>query len=121
MKTCLMTVLLLSAAAATTAHARTHRIQLVNDTGHTITAFSAAGPGSDRWVRFRLEPYGLADGEARVLRIDYRGPLACHYDVKVELAGGRTLQHPGIDLCASPVFLPAAALAATDGTAAPVP
>ena len=104
MRTYLVTILTaagLLAASAVHAGETTHYLDLVNTAQDSITSFSFAPAGSNRFHTSALAGNTLqGGGESTTVAISSAGNAAsCLQDLRIEFANGRTLVQKNFDVC----------------------
>jgi hypothetical protein len=85
-------------SAATLASAENRHVDVVNETGRTMTEFYASATNADEWEEDILGSDTLADGEVFDIDID-DGSGACKFDFKAVFTDGTSHVRRAVDVC----------------------
>ena len=80
------------------AHAADRRVEIVNNTGMTLTHFYASNSGTASWEEDILGRDTLADGDTVQININ-DGTGACKFDFKAVFDNGQSLEKANINVC----------------------
>jgi hypothetical protein len=85
------------------AHAADRHVEIVNQTGMTLTKFYASNTGTRSWEEDILGRDTLADGETVMININ-DGTGVCKFDFKAVFENGQSLEKGNIDVCSVSSF-----------------
>ena len=85
-------------SAFTAASAANRHVDIVNETGKTLTEFYASATGTDDWEEDILGEDTLANGEVFDIDID-DGTGACKFDFKAVFLDGSSHVRRAVDVC----------------------
>ncbi len=102
-KTCafaaLMAASILIANSAAPADGKNRKVTLFNNSSDTIKELYASPITAKTWEENLLANRTLEAGQSISANID-NGTAECHYDLKIVLASGRSIDHHDVDICA---------------------
>ncbi len=98
MRRLLLLSALLPFLAAAPARAADRHVEIVNNTGRTMTSFYASRVGAKSWEEDILGQDTLDDGDSVTVNIN-DGSGACRFDFKAVFEGGASLEKANIDVC----------------------
>jgi hypothetical protein len=90
-------------SAFTTASAANRKVDIVNETGKTLTEFYASNTGTDDWEEDVLGSDILDVGEVFEIDID-DGTGACKFDFKAVFTDGTSHVRRAVDVCSISTF-----------------
>jgi len=90
-------------SALTAAAAANRHVDIVNETGKTLTEFYASATGTDDWEEDILGEDTLANGEVFDIDID-DGTGACKFDFKAVFTDGSSHVRRAVDVCKISTF-----------------
>jgi hypothetical protein len=90
-------------SAFTAASAANRHVDIVNETGKTLTEFYASATGTDDWEEDILGEDTLANGEVFDIDID-DGTGACKFDFKAVFTDGSSHVRRAVDVCRISTF-----------------
>jgi hypothetical protein len=93
----------LAASAFTAASAANRKVDIVNDTGLTMSEFYASNTGADDWEEDILGSDTLDVGDTFEIDID-DGTGACKFDFKAVFTNGTSLVQRAINVCSISTF-----------------
>jgi hypothetical protein len=90
-------------SAFTAASAANRHVDIVNETGKTLSEFYASATDADDWEEDILGSDTLADGEVFDIDID-DGSGACKFDFKAVFTDGTSHVRRGVNVCSISKF-----------------
>lgn len=86
------------ASAATLAHAQDRRVEIINQTGFTMTHFYGSNKGSKSWEEDILGQDVLPSGNSVVINFN-DGTGYCIFDFRAVFEDGEELVKAGVNIC----------------------